>query len=399
MLAPGNPDAYSLITPLIHLAGFFYIMIVIVSSYLYIVNMKKCMLKINVSAIVLLLLFVLAHAQDENRNSLVALPYAYFTPETDIAAGVGSVYSFRAADSKPDIRPSNIKVALTFTQRKQLLFAIQPELYFNNEAWLVNGTYNYYKYPDKYWGAGINTPDENEEDFTPSLIRTFTNIQKRILPGLYTGIRYQFEYIALKETDPNGVLQYKTIPGSGDGAASGLGILVNWDTRNHTYFPTSGHYHQFYAVSFGSAIGSDFDFTMYTLDLRHYMPIFKSHVLAFHSYNIFIDGNPPFQMMGLLGGSYWMRGYYFGRYRDNNMITMQTEYRYPLFWRFGGVFFAGLGDVACKIDHFHLRDFKVSYGAGIRFMFDTREKINARLDLGFDEWGTMSIYALVVEAF
>ena len=94
-----------------------------------------------------------------------------------------------------------------------------------------------------------------------------------------------------------------------------------------------------------------------------------------------------------------MRGYYFGRYRDRNMIAFQTEYRFPLFWRLGGVGFVGFGDVASDMTEFKMNQFKYNVGFGLRFMFDRQEKINARLDFGLCEGGSSGIYAMVVEAF
>ncbi len=238
-----------------------------------------------------------------------------------------------------------------------------------------------------------------EEDYEPSYFKSYTNIQKQIKPGLFFGLRYQYEYINLKKTDEDGVLQYGLIPGSEGGSASGLGIIINHDTRNHIYYPSSGFYNQIYAAYFGKTIGSAYKFNMISFDLRKYFSVFGSHVLAFQTYDTFIFGEPPFQMLALLGGSYWMRGYYFGRYRDKNMITFQTEYRFPLFWHFGGVGFFGFGDVASEINKFEINEFKYTLGIGFRFMFDNQERINARLDIGFGKNGNSGVYVLVVEAF
>jgi hypothetical protein len=48
-----------------------------------------------------------------HRTSFVALPYVYYTPETKIAFGGGSIYSFRPADGSPSNRPSGVRVAST----------------------------------------------------------------------------------------------------------------------------------------------------------------------------------------------------------------------------------------------------------------------------------------------
>ncbi len=334
-----------------------------------------------------------------NRNSLVALPYAYYTPETKIAFGVGGIYSFRPSGGSPEDRPSNVRIALTCTQLKQTILGFLPEIYLKNESYYLNGYYGYFKYPDKFWGIGNDTPDSAEEAYEPNYFKSYTNIQKRIKPGLYVGISYHYEYISLKEADKSGVLLHGMVPGSEGGSASGIGFIINNDTRNHIYYPSSGFYNQIYTIFFGKALASDYKFSLVSLDIRKYMAVFDSHVLAFQTYNTFIIGTPPLQMLALLGGSYWMRGYYFGRFRDKNMITFQTEYRFPLFWRFGAVGFAGFGDVAGKIDEFQLNEFKYSFGFGFRFMFDSQERINARLDIGFGKEGNTGIYALVVEAF
>ena len=336
---------------------------------------------------------------NDNKNSLVALPYVYYSPETKIAFGVGSIYSFRNSTDPLKTRPSNMKIAATYTQRKQFIFAFLPEIYLKNESYYIQGSYNFYKYPDKFWGFGNKSSNDAEEDYTPNYFKTFTNIEKQITSGIYIGLRYQFEYITIKKTDDDGVLQDRTILGSEGGTASGLGFIINYDTRNHIYYPNSGEYCQIYTTLFNKNIGSDYEFTLVSIDLRKYYSVFDKHVLALQTFNTFINGNPPFQMMGLLGGSYWMRGYYFGRYRDKNMITFQSEYRFPVYWRFGGVGFLGFGDVADKIKRFQLKEFKYTFGAGIRFTFDKKEKINARLDFGFGKDGNFGFYAMVTEAF
>jgi hypothetical protein len=83
------------------------------------------------------------------------------------------------------------------------------------------------------------------------------------------------------------------------------------------------------------------------LDLRHYFNLTLDHVIAVQAYLLSESGSPPFYDLGLLGGSKMMRGYITGRYRDRTYYTIQSEYRMPqLIWRFGLIFFAGIGDVA-----------------------------------------------------
>ena len=55
-------------------------------------------------------------------------------------------------------------------------------------------------------------------------------------------------------------------------------------------------------------------------------------------------------------------------------------------------------DVMNKIEDYEIEDLKYSYGAGIRYMLNEREKINMRVDVGFSPWGTYP-YLRISEAF
>jgi hypothetical protein len=352
----------------------------------------------------------------QKRHSFVLLPYAYYTPETKVAFGAGSIFSFRAgdaanaiaagadaagsADDLPPGRPSNIRIAATYTQLNQMILALLPELYLRNERYYYTGFYGYYGFPDKFWGVGGDTPDSAEERYRSNDFESSTSVQMQIVPGLYLGPLYEYQYLSVDETDANGALQAGTVPGSRGGSASGLGVILRHDTRDNTYQPMSGFYNQISAVSFGGSVGSDYTFEALSLDLRMYArSFFRSHVIALQTYDVFISGEAPFQMLALLGGSYSMRGFYNGRYRDRNMITAQVEYRFPIAWRFGAAAFAGAGDVQSDLHEFSVDRLKYSAGFGLRFMFDAQERINARLDFGFGSGDNAGIYAMVLEAF
>jgi len=189
------------------------------------------------------------------------------------------------------------------------------------------------------------------------------------------------------------------IPGSTGTKASGIGFLSTWDSRNNSFYPSSGNYFQLSTTIFNRSLGSDYNFKRIKLDLRKYYSLFSSHVLALQSFFCFQVGNPPFQKMSLLGGEEIMRGYYRGRYRDKNMIAFQMEYRMvPVWWRLGLVGFVGVGDVASRLDRFDLGNLKYSYGFGIRYLLRRKEKLNIRLDFAYGN-GSLGFYIVLREAF
>jgi hypothetical protein len=77
---------------------------------------------------------------------------------------------------------------------------------------------------------------------------------------------------------------------------------------------------------------------------------------------------------------------------------VQAEYRRRIWWKFGGILFAGAGDVAPNLWRFQIKYIKPTYGFGLRFSFDDEEKMDLRADVGFGR-GTSGIYFAINQAF
>lgn len=334
----------------------------------------------------------------QKRSGIFLLPIIFYTPETKLAAGGLVNYYFRESGSKTESRASSIMPSLIYTQNKQILAELSTYLYWKDEAYYSEGYLAYIKFPAKFYGIGNNTKEDDEEDYTPRFVRLEISFQKKVRSGLYLGMRYELERRKLTEVEEDGLLARGDILGSEKGMTSGAGVRASWDSRNQVYSPSSGAYHQASATFFKSALGSDYDFVRYVLDLRQYFGVSSSHVAAFQAYARSVTGDPPFQKLSLLGGQNMMRGHYEGRYRDKNMLILQAEYRMPVWWRFGLAGFAGFGDVADEFSNFRLSSFKHSLGAGIRYRISPDEGINVRLDFGFGE-GTSGLYITFNEAF
>jgi outer membrane protein assembly factor BamA len=156
----------------------------------------------------------------------------------------------------------------------------------------------------------------------------------------------------------------------------------------------------FSVIYYVKPLGSDFEFNDYLLDLRRYFKITEGHLITVQIYGNFTGGNPPFYEMPRLGGSVTMRGYYEGRYRDRYFVTAQSEYKTWLVrkWKLFIVLFGGLGDVAYNFSDFTLREFKFSYGFGLRYIFDEKERLTVRADFAFGK-NSSGVYFAIQEAF
>ena len=322
-----------------------------------------------------------------------------YTPETRLAVGAGGIYPFRSAKSGLENRPNSIMMSAKYTEEKQYEIRLVPELYLKNEEYHLRSEIFYQKFPLKFYGIGNNTSNDMEEHYTLRRVKFKMNFQKKIHAILNVGVLYEFEKTKLAEVEEDGLLVNGSILGSEGGVSSGIGLLMDLDNRNRIFSATKGGLYQILAMIYRDALKSDYEFTRYILDFRQYFSVFPSHTLALRSLVDFTIGDPPFQKLSLLGGENIIRGYYMGRYRDKNVISLQMEYRImPVWWRVGLVGFLEFGDVSDEISNFELGDFKHSVGLGIRYQFNRDEGVNLKCDLAYSK-NSSGFYLGIFEAF
>ena len=103
--------------------------------------------------------------------------------------------------------------------------------------------------------------------------------------------------------------------------------------------------------------------------------------------------------MALIGGDKNVRGYYYGRFRDKNLSSIQSEFRTVLFWRLGISVFGGISKVYSNTGDFDLNNLKPNYGFGLRFLMDKKEQINLRLDYARGSKNQAGFYVVFGESF
>ncbi len=336
--------------------------------------------------------------KENKKGKILATPMAFYSPETKMAFGAVGSYIFRLSKKDKNIHPSTISPLVVYTLNKQFKAQIKTDLFFKNNDYRLISMIKTQKYPDKFYGIGINSMEENMENYSSDSFLLTLSIRKKILPSLNMGIEYKYMKWTILETKPDGLLESDVFYGNVDGIISGLGFLFSFDTRDNIFASHSGSLIELTAKTFTGFLGSNYKYTDVSLDLRHFLTIFSSHVLAFQAKMTTQNGVVPFNALSDFGGEFNMRGYYRGRFRDKNMMVLQGEYRIPLFWRIGLAGFVGLGTVAEKFSSFNLGNMKISYGAGLRIMIDKKENIQLRIDYGIGDEGS-GLYISIFEAF
>jgi len=272
------------------------------------------------------------------------------------------------------------------------------DLFAKNEKWYMRGITGYYNFSYFFYGIGNEMNNDHEELYDVDFFRFRVDVMNLIRPNLYLGLRYWLEDYEMVKVEEGGLLNSNQIVGSNGGLVSTTGLISLWDKRDNYNYPTKGYLLESLILINSKFLGSEFEFTRFSFDYSIYQSLGKN-VFATNLFMVGMGGNPPFNELAFIGGRDKMRGYYLGRFRDKNLIMLQTEWRRMLFWRIGMVAFAGFGNVSSQINQFVFDNTRSSAGLGLRYMLDTKERINVRFDYAIGEDGSDGFYVAFREAF
>lgn len=338
-----------------------------------------------------------------NEVKVIGYPYAFYSPETEFAVGVGGLVYFRTALSASQ-KPSKILVSGYYTTNSQYQFSLKPKLYFPGvKRMYVEGDVYYAYELIKFYGLGNNSPNLESQDYNykSTSFGVYAEVQMKgfLLDIAQIGLNYDYFNMKMEDKMTNPfLLNDSNIVGGNGGKVGGIGLTYTIDYRDNISFPMYGGFYKLTGTIYGTAMGSDFSYTKHKLDGRQYVTPYKDHVLAFQVYSELTTGSPPFFDLPVFGGSSIMRGYIENRYKDKNFMAGQIEYRKILFWRIGMAAFYSFGEVFSQFKTLEFSKIRSAYGFGLRFVFDPKEKINLRADIGITPEGT-GIYFSMDEAF
>ncbi|MFT7589612.1 MAG: outer membrane protein assembly factor BamA [Limisphaerales bacterium] len=329
-----------------------------------------------------------------------AAPLIFYTPETKLAFGVGGLYFFRPHKRiKAGKTISNEAAIILYSLRGQFQFQIVGEFYADNDQWRATHDVFYERFPDRFFGIGNNTAEEDEEKFTRSSVGTEIAFLRGFNNNFYVGLNTYIASHEFTNLEDSGLLDLGLVPGVEGGFDWGIGPQILFDSRDNNYFPNKGSYIFSSAVIHSAALGSSQQYTDIIVDLRQFFDLGKSHILALQAYGQFIPGEPPFHRMALLGGSDMLRGFFEGQYRDRYYVAVQSEYRFPI-WKFiRGTAFMAVGDVSNNYNTFDIGDVKYAGGLGLRLIVSEKDGINLRFDYGLGKGLTKGFYFQFSEAF
>jgi Omp85 superfamily domain len=235
-----------------------------------------------------------------------------------------------------------------------------------------------YDFPEEdFFGLG---PDSRREDESAYGLRS-TDVGGmagvRVTPWLSfaSGVEYMTPRVTVLGAQP-------------DFIRSDVSAEIN--TREPRGNPRQGLRYALAYQHFDDRDGSRFDFDRVEADVQHYISLYKQRrVLALRGFASVSDassgGEVPFYYMRTLGGPDDLRGFRRFRFRDQNQLLFQAEYRWEIFTAVDGAIFYDAGKVASRRQDLNFKDLESDYGIGFRF--GTRNGVFLRVEGAFGSSG------------
>ncbi len=331
------------------------------------------------------------------------IPVISYSTETSLLFGLTKYNAFKfkgeKIDSDAGIQPSSVNSLLYYTLNKQFKFNVETDLMLKDNKYNIKSRFTYLDFPELYFGTGNNTVKDSARNVLVRSLELLGGFEYKVLNNFYAGISYTYlNYLDVSYTDTIYVEEGDDLS-ENEGLQSGIGISLSYEGRDNRYNPYKGSYVIFRFNFFEKWLGSDFEFTKWSLDLRKYVSIVPEKlVLAGQLYTENVAGDVPIQALAFLGGTSRMRGIYEGRYRDFSSSSGQLEMRFPIFSIISGVMFGSIGQTAPDYSKYSFDQMHWAAGGGLRLMIDSKHRINIRLDYGISK-DDSTIYFGFMEAF
>jgi outer membrane protein assembly factor BamA len=265
---------------------------------------------------------------------------------------------------------------------------------------------NFKEMPDHYWGVGYDEGFNTEKsDTTTAYTRTWWQFYPRFLwqfrKHLFLGPLIDFNYTKGKEAservqkDPY-YSEFNDRPFN-----SGFGVVFQYDSRDIPVNAWKGAFVEVLLAMYGPYLGGDNAYQVLGIDLRKYWPIKREgRTIAAQLRGRFSAGDVPYGEMSQPGTPFDLRGYTWGRYRDESMVYGIGEYRHMFRKKDGSlsphgfVAWVGVGTLGETVEKFG--EWLPSIGLGYRL--EVQPRMNLRIDIGFGK-DTRGFYFNFNEAY
>lgn len=372
----------------------------------------------------------------EKKVSLVPLPVISGNPTAGLILGAAPSLNWYMGDSANTSMSTALGMIL-FTTKRQFFSSLRSNAFTQGDRWtfLTDIRFNINNQPTYGLGTKIWLRPENEgqtanpsDDFVREMIffdhfRFYGTALKHYKNSrFFYGVGYLFDRmyniddraldLELNPTSTTFHYRYQTDKGLPveEYRQSGVSGNLLFDSRDNIANPYDGQYAFLSWRLFPEWMGSTVSNSQIWLEYRNYFTLNKDrprNLLAFWTYAWSVTGGEvPYMFLPALGWDMFSRSgrpYTFGRFRGEDLVYGELEWRFPIQQqkdRFGGVLFLNTVSASSRTEDVGIFDnFQFGYGLGLRYMILPKKRINIGLDYGWGTRGASGIFLNVNEVF
>lgn len=334
------------------------------------------------------------------------IPAAGYTQITGFAGVISGTMAFHVS-KEHNLNQSNINLNLSYSQRNQAVFYIQPNIWTKYDKWNITADYRIMHYPQTTYGLGGHTRESDGYVIDAFYLKLYQTFMRHVYKDLYLGFGYDLDYhFRIQELTTNTATDFKRYDGNVASISSGFTANILYDSRRNALNPRGGFYANIiYRLNYHD-LGSDVNYSSLIADLRAYVPLThdRRHLLALWSYNwLTFDANAPYLDMPSTGWDTYSntgRGYIQSRFRGKNMLYFEAEYRFPILRNgfLSGVVFANAQSFTDYPSN-RFTTIAPAAGGGLRFKLNKHSGANLCLDYAVGLNGSNGLSVNIGEVF
>lgn len=335
-----------------------------------------------------------------------------YTPEASFGVGGAMLMTFRMKTTDTISQRSFIPVGFNISLNGTFVAAGAGTLFFNENKFRIYVKYGYRNEPSNFFGVGFKEIDANHKsDSTTEFKKTYFQFNPKfaweIRPHIYAGTILDINFSKSRDINPVMAQNAAFLKYGAKYTNVGIGGTIQFDSRDDVATPFSGMLLSATGMLYGKYLGGDYNYELIELEYRQFQKMFnrRSTLGWIVKSQIGID-NVPYTELPTFGSPFDLRGYLWGKYRDQSMAYGIVEYRHMFgsqeaynrgaFWsKFGVVGWAGTGTLGQTPADWN--KWKVNYGVGLRVQIQPRK--NFRVDIGREPGQKWAFYMNMTEAF
>jgi outer membrane protein assembly factor BamA len=341
---------------------------------------------------------------DEDSKTLVGIPLITSNPAMKTGFGGIGMYILKI-NPKDTVSPPSVMTAYgLYSTNDSYIFSLGSRLFLKEDNYRVLFALGTIRINNNFeYDFGYETPNVVYSELTPfAVVGASHQVVENFYAGfLYVAFKSKYRFDKGSDEENEFARQLFKQMGIEDNFTSSLGLDLSYDSKDYQYYPTAGIEANFRPMFHGTWLGGDNNYTNISYDINWYHGFSDRRILAARIAGGHSVGDVPFSGYQSYGERNSLRGYPYGKYRAENLFTIQAEYRWRFYKRLGMVAFAGTGVLWGNDEEqkeFE-KDWLPSIGGGLRFMLAPEKRVNLRVDYAWGVNGNQGFYLGLMEAF